>query len=283
MTQLAPNAPEFETDDDPRARYRILRFAFALGAVALGIQSAEIALHLFVTFTGDAHIEKLLGLPGWRYWIGPPITFGAALSAYLTIGRFPDDSWNRRAILLSAMNTFDIGLWVADHAQELNLLNPLVLWVKHPLIREGVYVLQWFELGLFMSLASDLIRHLGRDSAIDLQRTGRATALFGLITWLVGYGMAYAGATGMVRANRRFFRQYHMLKLLSSLLLAMTAFQATVLCLVASRDCARLLANLRRGEHDPEYRESFGDEPRKKSAIPGHERARAGRVSSARR
>jgi hypothetical protein len=268
MTQLAPDPPGFESREDVRGRYRICRFAFALAAVALGIQSAEIALHLYVTFTGDERLEQLLGLPGWRFWIGPPITFGAALSSYLLIGRFPDESWNRRALLLSAMNTFDIGLWVSDHAHELNFLNPLVLWVQHPLVREGVHVLQWFELGLFMSLASELIRHLGRDSAIDLQRTGRATALFGFFAWLVGYGMLYARATGMMRPGRRFFRQYFMLHLLSRLLLAMTAFQATVLCVLASRDCARLLTELRREDLEREYRDSFGEPAKGKERDP---------------
>jgi hypothetical protein len=267
MTQLVPDPPGFETEQIPRSRYRVCRFAFALGAVALGCQSAQIVLHLYASFSGDPRIEQLIGQQVWQFWIGPPITFGAALSSYLLIGRFPDETWNRRAIMLAAMNTFDIGLWLSDHSQELNLLHPVLLWVQHPLAREGVQVLQWFELGLFMALASDLIRHLGRESAIDLQRTGRATAVFGFLAWLVGYIMLYARASGLVRARGRghwrFIRQYYMLNLLTRLLLAMTAFQATVLCALASRDCAQLLSELDAGQREREYGGGFADDTAK--------------------
>lgn len=260
MTQLAPDPTGYDTFDDPRPRYRICRFAFGLAGIALGVQSAEIALHLYAMFTSDGRLGPLIGHPAWSWWVGTPITFGAALASYLFIGRFPDEAWNRRALLLAAMNTFDIGLWVSDHARELPAVNLLGFWAQNPLVREGLYGLQWFELWLFTALAGELIRHLGRETTGDMQRTGRALAGFGFFAWLVSFAMEYSLRAGGVPPRPRVLRQHFMMWLLSRVLLAATAFQATAMCLIAARECRKLLGELRRAESEPGFWPTSGGE-----------------------
>ncbi len=165
--------------DHPSRRYGICRMAFRLGAIAVGLQSADILIRigsLFVWIFGmvlvaaNPHAQpaflnqnlKLMMMTQddrWGLFIGTPISWSAAIAAYLLIGRWNDAGWNRRAVLLALMNTFDVYLWASQNSEALGLPVPRIesVWVGY-----CVGVLQWFELMLFGSLAADVAGHLGR-------------------------------------------------------------------------------------------------------------------------
>jgi hypothetical protein len=242
--------------------------AFRLGAIAVGLQSADILIRIGILFAqiigmamaaANPHappaflnqnfkLWKLTHDQHWGLFIGTPISWSAAIAAYLLIARWRDGSWNRRAILLAMMNTFDLYLWAAQNAKLLGLGVPTIdnSWVAY-----SVSVLQWFELMIFGSLAADVAVHLGRSDAARKEQKSRSFAMVGLGFWslvlLIGTHLRPAG---LPRFHLPPIREAFFLMLMSEITLALTAFQVMVLCLLASRDCGQILQELRKDDHE---------------------------------
>lgn len=242
----------FETSPDPwptddpadlRPRYRLCRLAFGLGALALALQSADIALTIGSRFLEAPELSHLVGHPNWRLSVGTPITWGAFLSALLLVGRWRDLSWNRRAGLLLLLNALDVGFWASDNARLLGLALPPRRdnWLLHVCL-----AMQWVELMLFASLASEVSAHLGRPDAAEASRPARTMGLIGLGLWFV----TLLACTVLVPGRWPVFQvrvlEVFLLLLASWALMAVMAFQVTVLCAHASRECGRLLSELAR-------------------------------------
>lgn len=256
-----------ESSGVPSRRYAVCRVAFRLGAIAVGLQSADILIRisaLFVQIFGMAMVAanphaqpaflnqnfKLLMLTHddrWGLFIGTPISWLAAIAALLLIGRWRDAGWNRRAVLLAMMNLFDLYLWAAQNARFLGLHIPEI---ENSWVRYCVGVLQWFELMLFSSLAVDVSAHLGRSDSEKKMQKARSFAMVGLGLWSLLLLIGTRFRPGALPAFRLPVREAYFLALMSEITLALTAFQVMILCLVASRDCSQILQELREGEHE---------------------------------
>lgn len=246
------DASQFRQDRDPfddtGPNYRRLRIAFTLGAIALGFQSAEIVLRLLATFGGVRELAFLLRNPRWGIFIGTPITWAAALSAYLLIGGWREPRWNRRVGLLALMNSVDLLFWASDCGPELGLR---LVAINDEFVRYVGSILQWFELWLFAALASNVAFRLGRPEALTHQRSARSFCLMGLVVWT----LVLFGGTNWATWPPHFqitTVETFLLYMGSSAILGLAAFQVMLLCTLAARCSGRRLGELRATDRDHE-------------------------------
>ena len=241
-------SPTFESDpdepSDPRRRYRVLRFGFQLGALALGLQSADAILSIASQFFGVRELDLELHAPQLRQILSAGLTCSAAISACLLVARFPDRSWNRRAGLLAVFNSFDILLWASRGKTFLwfAMPEPKLAWCSY--FAGG---LQWFEMLLYASLAIEFSAHLGREGIQETGRYAKGFALFGLTLWgLVLMGASHLGhglPFFQIRSIDVFF-----MYLAGHIVLAIATFSAMLLCASASRESSRYIAEWDRAE-----------------------------------
>ncbi len=242
--------------DDPQlvtpepASPTVARLAFSLAAIAIGFQTADLALHLYTMFTADEQLFGFMRRPEYGWYVGTPITWGAALASYMLLADSVGSPRRVPALILAAMNTFDLFLWLSEHAVELNVSLPLD-FLRDPWLRQASSILQWFELVLFTGLASSAIRRMGGEEPRNGIRRVRATALLGLMVWALNFALRSSIYFGWVRrVNRRVWAEILLLDLFNIALLAVTAFQVTVLCTLTARYLARELRVLRKAEDD---------------------------------
>jgi hypothetical protein len=235
-----------EPGESFRARVRACRWAIVLAAIGLALQTVDLALGRVVDFSRgrrpDPTIRALATLiesPGWSWWVGSPITWCTVVASYLLIGKFRSPTWNARAVPLAAMNTVDVGLWLIAHARELGLGESVAqLLPPFSVLRMGLEGLQWLELILFAALCAELGAKLGHPDMETAQHAARASALGGLIVWGLNFAMLLHWATRNFRwVGPRRWMQWHLFHSMALVMLALTAFQATVLCLTAARRC----------------------------------------------
>lgn len=248
MFETSQDSPAGFEGDDRRGELRWMRLAFGLAAFALGLQAADLALHLYTQFFGDEQLFGLMRRPQFVWLVGTPITWGAALSSYLLIGRYPEPRWNRRAALLALMNTFDVLLWCAEHAHEWNMTGAFQA-LRDDWFRLAASVLQWCELLLFAGLASEFVRRQGSRDGVPLLAGVRATAMLGVLMWGCSFVLATSLRFGWIqRIDRRVIAELMLMQIGSLALLMLTAFQVTVLCALTARLCGKRLAELKGSE-----------------------------------
>lgn len=239
LDELSPDWPEEKPDLRPR--YQLCKLGFALAAMALGLQCANLALVLSFQFFGLPEVGVLVQNPYWGLVVGTPISWGALVAALLLLGRWQHAAWNRRAGLLFLMNAIDVGLWASDNSRLLGLDLKLL---EDPWLRYALSALQWFELMLFASLAAEVAAHLGRTEASDSSRLVRSLASIGVIFWFLILLNCSSWLPGRGPVFRIQSLEIYLLLLGSHALLGITAFQVTILCSQAGRECQRLLVEL---------------------------------------
>ena len=240
------SAGEQESPEDFLSRVNRCRWAFTLAALGLGIQTVDLALGRVADLTrgraNDPAIRALLELMEsrqWSWWVHTPITWFALIASYALIGKFRTPTWNTRSVALAAMNTVDLGLWLIAHARELGLGDTLGrLLPPFSILRYGLEALQWLELILFAMLCSELGAMIGRKDMDAAQYATRASAMGGLILWATNFSMlVYWNLQRFPRVGWRQQMEWHMFRSMAMVMLAITAFQVTALCLTAARRC----------------------------------------------
>lgn len=266
LDEIPPDWPEEKPDLRPR--YQLCKLGFALASMALGLQCADLALGLSFQFFGLPEVGQLVQNPYWRLVVGTPISWGALVAALLLLGRWEHAAWNRRAGLLLLMNAIDVGLWASDNSR---LLGVDLKLLEDPWLRYALSVMQWLELMLFASLAAEVAVHLGRSEAGDSARLVRSLAIIGVIFWF----LILLSCTNWLPGRGPVFRiqslEVYLLLLGSHALLGITAFQVTILCSQAGRECQRLLLEMARSEQDDELlrsRSESADDPWSESDDP---------------
>jgi hypothetical protein len=236
---------------DERPNYRVCQTGFALIALALGLLCIDAVLDLTTWFTGNQAIRMVLSDPLWTWLVGAPITWGSLLGSYLLLGRWPEPSWRRRVGLLVLMNTADAGFWILNHGDALGLrLGPM----PHPWARMHLgMAMGWAELALIATLAADVSVRAGdgQTQAVEASRAARSCALFGAMLWAIWF-LTQTRWNHWPLVAQRLSLEGVLLMLASVLLLALTAFQVTILCIMASRQCGRMIRDLNQAdqEHD---------------------------------
>jgi hypothetical protein len=260
-----PSSPFSHTDEfeDPRGRIRLCQFALGLGAIALGLQAAVLTLDVIIWFGDDKSLQPLRELVqsrGWEWAVGTPLTWGAALASWLLVGRFRERSGNVLALALAIMNTFDVALWLHSHAGELSITFA-VPYMHDEWVRRAVGIFQWFELWIFVTLATRVGNELGRREVFDVSRAARATAMVGLAVWSFAFFSFTSLKFGWTRrADRRFLIEMYLLLEFANALLALTAFQATVVLAQVCRACRGHLKHLKRVYDEDELLSPRSDE-----------------------
>lgn len=232
---------------DERPKYRMCQTGFVLIALALGLLCIDAMLDLATWFTGNQAIGMVLRDPLWTWLVGAPITWGSLLGSYLLLGRWNESDWRRRAGLLVLMNTVDAGFWIITHGDALGLgLGP----VPHPWARLHVgMAIGWAELLLIASLAADVSIRLGRARVIEAVRAARSCALFGAMLWAIWF-VTQTRWDHWPLVARKLNLEGVLLMLAAVLVLALTSFQVTILCILASRQCGRVIRDLNREDQD---------------------------------
>ncbi|GIW87122.1 MAG: hypothetical protein KatS3mg108_1446 [Isosphaeraceae bacterium] len=246
------NWPEPDaSESDPLVSLAAVWFTFGLAALALGAQTADLLLHLFALITADQGLVSTLTRPEYAWAVGTSITWGAALASYGLIGLSPSGPSRVRATVLASMNTFDVFLWLADHAAELSLSLPLDL-LRDPWVAQAVRILQWFEPLLFAHLAAERLQVLGSDSPRAALVGVQSSAWLGLLVWGISFALRTGWMFGWLQPRRRLVAEIQLLALFALVLLTITVFQTTVLCGRAAREAARQLRARRLAEADHE-------------------------------
>ncbi len=225
----------FDQPSNPGPRLGLARLGFGLAALALGLQCANLVLFLLAQSIRFAELRGLLLDPNWDLLIGTPITWGALTASLLLLGVRGPGRWPARAGVLCVLNAFDLLLWLADHG---GALRPELAALRDPWIGYVLGVFQWFELLLFGSLALSLARHLGDEQGAEHRSSALAFSLVGLGLW----GLGLVSCTVWNGWPPRFVivsLEMYLLLAGARLLLALTAFQVTILCLRAARHARR--------------------------------------------
>jgi hypothetical protein len=236
--------------DDPRLRYRLCRVGFAICAMALILQAADLSCLLAAIF-GDIHrLAVLIREPLWRWIVGTPITWGAVIGSYLLWGRWTDPRWQRRAGLLVLMNLVDGALWIVQHGDALGLRQGDLRHVW--LIDQIGSGQQWFEMMLLASLAADLAIQLGKPEAADTARVARSLAMAGAALWLILLVITTDWARGWPFLFRPLTLETYLLRCAANFVLILTDFQVIILCILAARQCGQHLRSLTKADlgHD---------------------------------
>lgn len=224
----------FDAFDDPGPRHSLAWLGFGLGALALGLQCANLVLITLAQVFGIAEVRGLLLDPNWDLAIGTPISWGSWLGSLLLLGARGPGRWIQRTACLVGMNSFDLLLWWTDHG---GAWGPGIPLLRDPWVGSVVGVLQWLELLLFASLAADYAIALRpQDQLDDRRRLVRSFALVGIGLW----GFLLVHCTVWNGWPPRFVivsLETYMLLLAGRILLALTAFQVTLLCYTAVRSC----------------------------------------------
>jgi hypothetical protein len=249
---------------DPRRPYRLAGRGFALVALGLGLLCLSDVASLAYTFGMFPAYTKLVGSPAWTWGIDFPITAATLLGSLFLVRCWSVPSWVRRAGLLALMNGIDAVMWVLTRSEELGLNLATGLEAHEWALRLVTLGLGWFELMLAASLAADVSAHLWNMRAGAAGRGVQVTALMGAVLWavIVVTRTDWEAWPIMPRPGAELF----LLMLLQRLLVAIAAFQLTVLCLHASRQCAHYVKEWERRDtsHDllQSRSESEGDEIR---------------------
>jgi hypothetical protein len=246
-----------------RLRYQLCSAGFALTALALGLLCADSALHLLFFLSRDFRILAVAQRPGYSWVVGAPITWGSLAGSYLLWGRWNLASWQRRAGLLVLMNSFDLVTWFLHNGGDLGLWSDVAIrrmlteheWFLVNLTR----FLGWAELGLFASLAADVLAHLEMPGAVGAGQTARVFVTMGASAQVLFFVMLTDWQKDPLwplpcRAGRD--PLIYLLILGSSFLLTVSSLQVTALSIVACRYGQRLLAEWRqidRGQGDPQH------------------------------
>jgi hypothetical protein len=254
---------EFE---DPKPRYRLCKIGFTLGAIALGLQCASITINVVALFGGVDELRQLIANPTWDLLIGTPITWSALIGSVLLVGRWDEPRWKRRAGLLLMMNAVDLAFWTSDNARYLGFAIPEL---QNPWFRHVGGVLQWFELMLFAGLAGDVLAHLGKERTTEAVVAARSFALVGLTLWAVQLLSFTDWRAGWPPQFLPLRADSLLLALGSMVILALTAFQGTLLNARAGRECSALLRQLAQTEQSHELLESRSEPFDDRSALNG--------------
>jgi hypothetical protein len=253
--------------EEVRRQYRLCRIGFAFVALGVGLLCLSDACFSAFLLTGKWQILELLRTSWWDWLVGSPITWCTVVGSYFLWARAADPSWQRRAGALLVMNLIDLILWTISHEEPLGLRlgdlgNP---WFRQALASG----MGWVEFMLFASLAAELSAHLGKAEAPQAHLAARSVATIGLVFWLLSFlsQTDWKGGWPLVQQPPKPPGLEPLLFLLgASVLTAITSFQVAALCLGASRQCARVLAEMdeQDGAHDllSSRSESGDDDPR---------------------
>jgi hypothetical protein len=251
-----------EENDNLAGRYRLCQLGFALSGLALGLLSLATATRLAILLMGNLQLLWLFDNPVWDWGVNAPITLGSFLGSYLLWGRWREAAWQRRAGLLVLMNGIDVLFWAKDALLNYSDLLPGQnapvsphAWLQW-MVMMGI---GWSELILYAGLAADVSSQLGNAESRNTGRASQTLCTIG-IALLMMVCLTQTDWDHWPLAPRRLTAAALMMRLGESFLLALAAFQITILCMSAARQCRRYVREL---SHDDghELLASRSDDP----------------------
>ena len=242
-----PIHPPEPTDRKPR--YRLLRVAFALGAISLGLLGLSGACEV-MAYLGDRDILNVVRSDLWDWMVGAPITWGSLFASFVLLGPFADLRWRRLAVLLLVMNAVDLGVWWLEHADAMGFRGNAIAPGQGGLLLATGRLLNLSELFVFGYLAREVLIHLERPEsarAFDLVYwsvfTGIALHLLfclNLIHWQHGGGFRFVPR---IRNVETFF-----IYLAGIVAQTVSAFAVSYLCIQACHQSSQMLGELAESE-----------------------------------
>jgi len=234
-----------DDDDNLAGRYRLCQIGFTLSGLALGLLSLANASRLAVIFSGQWQLQWIFQTPLWDWGVAAPITLASFVGSYLLWGRWREITWQRRTGLLVLMNGIDVLLWAKHVLAQL----PELLPGQKPPVSPHEWLemliimgLGWSELVLYASLAADVSSQLGNEESRSTGRAAQTLCTVGLALW----AMMFLTQTDWDRwpLIAKQTPAVVMMRLGETFLMALAAFQVTILCMATARQCRRYVREL---------------------------------------
>jgi hypothetical protein len=229
--------------DERRYRYRFCRAGFGLIALGLALLCLDACGILAWLLTFNPRIRGVVRSDWWDWFVGTPIPWATLIGSYLLWGRSTDPSWQRRAGVLVLLNGADLVSWTIAHNEQLGLG---LKDVGHDWLRDQITSgLGWVEFMLFVSLAVEVSRELGKRTEADAGMATQSLATIGLIFWLLSFVTRTDWSTWPLAEKQFAQNQIAVILLIAlgmSLLTAITAFHVTAHTIAAYRHCTGALA-----------------------------------------
>ena len=96
-----------------RQTYQLCRLGFGILAASLLLACFTSIVSLMPLF-GCGHLKVWFMRQPWWDWLDTPLVWGCLIGTYLLFGRWTETGWQRRVILLIAMEMVDIVLWASS-------------------------------------------------------------------------------------------------------------------------------------------------------------------------
>jgi hypothetical protein len=255
--------------ESQRQTYQLCRLGFGILAASLILACFTSIVSLMPLF-GCRAIMIWIVKHAWWNWIGTPVVWGCLIGTYLLWGRWTEPGWQRRVILLIAMELVDVMLWALEHGEVLGAglgeVGPQAARLGHEWLRDSLgQALGWGEFALIAGLAGDLMAHLGVEPAREASRSTRSLAATGAVVWMIQFCLRTSWARGWPLLARPIGRSPEILLLYlgSQMIWTITLIQVTALTIAATRETSRTLAEMdleyRRDDLFPSPSESFAD------------------------
>lgn len=240
---------EPDSSIDLTSRYRICRAGFLLGALACGLMAFDAAGHTVTLLTRSDEIGRLVRSNDWMWFAGTAVAWSAVFSSLALTGRWSSPFWVNRTRILVMLSGVGLLLWLMRFGDKFGLFAGELPfpWMRMQL----ALAFRWFWMLLLAELAHTVAQHLGRDTSRALATT-RTLISVGVALWLLllftSLRMMVGGGMGLRRgAMVAFWMQW----LGFSGSRAAACFAVTLMALLAARDCAALLRELRRSDAWP--------------------------------
>jgi hypothetical protein len=237
-------------------RYRLCRTGFAFASVACGVLAFDSAANVI----GLVRLQQGpdLGFRTGEYmWLASSaVAWSAMIGSLFLVNRWSEPAWRRRTrglIIAALLGTVLWGIRFADRLGFVDGESPHAYTAMH--LSLGV---RWLWLALLVGLAGDVAEHLGRADARATRALAHSLIMAGIAVWILLVLTETSAHAGM-RIGRfppRLFFSLWLETIGLSAIRCAASFLATLLALLAARECSVLLRELKSRESD-----AFGSVP----------------------
>ncbi len=237
-------------DLDPtpvQSRYGLTRLGLLLCALACGLMAFDAAGHTLLMFDPEGGLRRVFESRDWLLWASTCVAWTAFLGSVILVARFDTPYWRSRTGILVLFALIGLVLWLIRHGDRFGLFAEEAPW---PWLRmHAALGFRWVWIWTLADLSRRVAEHLGRDDTLKLHQIVRTLISLGIVAWglllLTNFQLAFGGG---VMVPRRMFAFFLLQWLLFSASRAAACFAATILILLAARECRAFVAERKRTE-----------------------------------
>ncbi len=230
---------------DLLGRYRWCRVGFSLTALACVVMAFHAAGVTFFFLTWHPSLRQFFNSGDWLLAATSVISWSSLLGCLALAPCWPEPYWRRRVSILIALSVISVVVWLLRHAVRFGLASEPIPHTE--LMVHASLGLRWVWLAILAGLAADVLVHLGDDNAPRLRAGILATITAGVAFWILTLLIELMPGLAAPRRPRAFVAIWMQLLGFWGLYCA-AGFSTAVLVLMGSRECKRLIRDLKREE-----------------------------------